>query len=205
MYLRKWHRSDIMTEVLDTRAVVVGSPTLNNGLFPTVSDILTYMKGLKPKNKIGAAFGSYGWSGESVKLIQKELEAMKFEILEPGLRIQYIPDDEGLNACYHESLLLTPATILGTPAEAGLNQKNSTSLALGTQTAFDFYPPQIFGGQAPCYSRRLKPKMLNGARKNLSNLWSNFVTYLRDTILVFRSIFPTPKTKYAYLYEKTLP
>jgi flavorubredoxin len=100
MYLRKWHRSDIMTEVLDTRAVVVGSPTLNNGLFPTVSDILTYMKGLKPKNKIGAAFGSYGWSGESVKLIQSELEAMKFEILEPGLRIQYIPDDEGLDACY---------------------------------------------------------------------------------------------------------
>jgi flavorubredoxin len=58
------------------------------------------MKGLKPKHKIGAAFGSYGWSGESVKLIQKELEAMKFEIMEPGLRIQYIPDDEGLDACY---------------------------------------------------------------------------------------------------------
>jgi hypothetical protein len=45
-----------------------------------------------------------------------------------------------------ESLLLAPATILGTPAEAGLNQKNSTSLTLGTQTAFDFHPPQIFGG-----------------------------------------------------------
>jgi hypothetical protein len=57
-----------------------------------------------------------------------------------------------------ESLLLTPATILGTPAEAGLNQKNSTSArlaSLGTQTAFDFYPPQIFGEQAPRYSRHL--------------------------------------------------
>jgi hypothetical protein len=72
---------------------------------------------------------------------------------------------------------------LGTPAEAGLNQKNSTSLTLGTQTAFDFYPPQNFGGQAPRNSRRLYPKMLNGARKNLSNLWLNFVTYLRDTTL----------------------
>jgi hypothetical protein len=61
-----------------------------------------------------------------------------------------------------ESLLLAPAIILGIPAEAGLNQKNSTSLPLGTQTAFDFYPPQIFGGQAPRYSRRLNPKMLNG-------------------------------------------
>jgi flavorubredoxin len=99
MHLRKWHRSDIMTEVLDARAVVVGSPTLNNGLFPTLSDFLTYMKGLKPKNKIGAAFGSYGWSGESVKLIQKELEAMQFEIMEPSLSIQYVPDDKGLDAC----------------------------------------------------------------------------------------------------------
>jgi flavorubredoxin len=58
-----------MTEVLDARAVIVGSPTLNNNLFPTVSDFLTYMKGLKPHNKIGAAFGSYGWSGEAVKQI----------------------------------------------------------------------------------------------------------------------------------------
>jgi hypothetical protein len=77
-----------------------------------------------------------------------------------------------------ESLLLTPATILGTPAEAGLNQKNSTSLTLGTQTAFDFYPPENVGGQAPRYSRRLYPKMLNGARKKLSNHGLNFVTYL---------------------------
>jgi hypothetical protein len=86
-----------------------------------------------------------------------------------------------------ESLLLTPATILGTPAEAGLNQKNSTSACLaglGTQTAFDFYPPQIFGGQAPHHSRRLYPKMLNGAHKNLSNLVLYYVTYLWDTTLL---------------------
>jgi len=100
MHLRTWHRSDIMTEVLDAGAVIVGSPTLNNGLFPTVSDFLTYMKGLKPKNKIGAAFGSYGWSGEAVKLINKELEDMKFELLDPGVKIQYIPDHRSIEACY---------------------------------------------------------------------------------------------------------
>jgi hypothetical protein len=61
------------------KGVVVGSPTLNNGLFPTVSDFLTYMKGLKPQHKIGAAFGSYGWSGEAPKLISQELQAMQFE------------------------------------------------------------------------------------------------------------------------------
>jgi flavorubredoxin len=100
MHLRAHHRSDVMTEVLDAGAVVVGSPTLNNGLFPTLSDLLTYMKGLKPKNKIGAAFGSYGWSGEAVKLINKELEAMKFKVVDPGLRIQYVPDDKSIEAAY---------------------------------------------------------------------------------------------------------
>lgn len=100
MQIRRWHRSDIMTEVLDAKAIIVGSPTLNNGLYPTVSDFLTYMKGLKPQNKIGAAFGSYGWSGEAVKEITAELEAMKFEIIDPGLKIQFVPDQKGLESCY---------------------------------------------------------------------------------------------------------
>jgi flavorubredoxin len=99
MKLREFHRSDVMTEVLESRAVVVGSPTLNNGLFPTLADFLTYMKGLRPKNKIGAAFGSYGWSGEAVGIIQKNLEEMKFEIIESGMKHQYIPDSNALEAC----------------------------------------------------------------------------------------------------------
>jgi flavorubredoxin len=99
MHLRSWHRSDIMTEVLDAGAIAVGSPTLNNGLFPTVADFLTYMKGLKPQNKIGVAFGSFGWSGEAVKLIHKELEGMKFDMVDSGLRIQYVPDEDALAAC----------------------------------------------------------------------------------------------------------
>lgn len=100
LHLRKWHRSEIMTEVFDAKAVVLGSPTLNNQLYPSLADFLTYMKGLKPLNKIGAAFGSYGWSGEAVKLLNKELEAMKFELIDPGLRVQYVPDADNLEACY---------------------------------------------------------------------------------------------------------
>ena len=99
MHLRNCHRSDVMTEVLDAGAIIVGSPTLNNGIFPTVSDFLTYMKGLKPLNKVGAAFGSFGWSGEAAKLVTKELEQMKFDIIDPGVRIQYVPDDKSLDAC----------------------------------------------------------------------------------------------------------
>ena len=99
MHLRTWHRSDIMTEVLDAGAIIVGSPTLNNGFFPTVGDFLTYLKGLKPQNKVAAAFGSYGWSGEAVKLITKELEEMKFKVVDPGLKVQFVPDHEALQAC----------------------------------------------------------------------------------------------------------
>jgi len=100
MSLRACHRSDIITEVIDAGAIAMGSPTINNGLFPTVSDFLTYMKGLKPQNKVAAAFGSYGWSGEAVKLINSEFEQMKFDIIDPGVRINYVPDEQDMEACY---------------------------------------------------------------------------------------------------------
>ena len=88
-----------MTEVLDAGAIIVGSPTLNNGIFPTVADMLTYMKGLKPLNKIAASFGSFGWSGESVKLLHKALEEMNFDVIDPGVRLQFVPDEKGMAAC----------------------------------------------------------------------------------------------------------
>jgi len=100
MHLRTSHRSDIMTEVLDAGAIIVGSPTLNNNVFPTVSDFLTYLKGLKPQNKVAAAFGSYGWSGEAVKLITKELEEMKFKVVDPGIKVLFVPDKEAIESCH---------------------------------------------------------------------------------------------------------
>ena len=109
MHLRSVHRSEVMTEILDAGAVIVGSPTLNNGIFPTVSDFLTYMKGLKPKNKVAAAFGSYGWSGESVKILSEALESMKFQVIQPGARVQYVPDEKGLEACREIALQVAAA------------------------------------------------------------------------------------------------
>ncbi|KPA13302.1 flavoprotein [Candidatus Magnetomorum sp. HK-1] len=101
MHLRTNHRSDIMTEVLDAKAIILGSPTLNNNIYPTVSDFLTYMKGLRPQNKIAACFGSYGWNGASIKILNSELTSMNFTMLEEnGFKIQYVPDEKGLNDCY---------------------------------------------------------------------------------------------------------
>lgn len=97
--LKTNHRSDIMTEVLDARALVFGSPTLNNGLLPKMADFLSYLKGLRPQNKIGAAFGSYGWSGEAVKKLNEAMEEMKIQAIDPGIRVKNVPTAEDFAKC----------------------------------------------------------------------------------------------------------
>lgn len=98
MHLKSYHHSEVMTEVFNAGAVIVGSPTHNNGILPLVADMLTYMKGLRPQNKIGAAFGSFGWSGECVKAITGWLEDMSFEIVDP-VKTKHVPDATALEQC----------------------------------------------------------------------------------------------------------
>jgi flavorubredoxin len=93
------HRSDVMTEVLDSRALVLGSATINNGIMPTMADMLSYMKGLRPAGKVGAAFGSYGWSGEAVKLITEAMLQMDIKLVGEGVRAKYTPKREDLDRC----------------------------------------------------------------------------------------------------------
>jgi len=97
--LRYNHRSDVMREVLDAGAIILGCPTLNNGLLPRMAGFLMYMRGLRPTNKIGAAFGSYGWSGESVKLLNETMTEMKFDLIDEGIRAKYVPEVGELAAC----------------------------------------------------------------------------------------------------------
>jgi len=93
------HRSDVMTDVLEASAIILGCPTLNNGMLPRMAGFLMYMRGLRPTNKIGVAFGSYGWSGEAVKLMNKAMTEMKFTICHPGLKVQYVPEETDLTEC----------------------------------------------------------------------------------------------------------
>jgi flavorubredoxin len=82
---------------MKAKAILVGSPTLNNGLYPLVAEYLSYQKGLKPMNKIGLAFGSYGWGGGAVNEIIKELEATKMDVMEESIEIQFVPKPEDLD------------------------------------------------------------------------------------------------------------
>jgi flavorubredoxin len=93
------HRSDVMTDVLEASAVVLGSPTLNNGMLPRLADFLMYMRGLRPTNKIGATFGSYGWSGEAVKMMNDILKHMNIILCHEGVKVQYVPEHSHLNEC----------------------------------------------------------------------------------------------------------
>jgi flavorubredoxin len=97
LHLRSNHRSDIIHEMLDARGILLGSPTLNNGMFPTMGDFLAYMRGLRPGRKVFGLFGSHGWGGGAVKEMRKSLEEGKFEIWEKDLQIQYLPAPEELN------------------------------------------------------------------------------------------------------------
>ncbi len=89
------HPSEIVPFVLDCEYICVGSPTLNNNMMPTVASFLTYLKGLTPGNRKTAAFGSYGWSGQSIGLVADELEASKFDVF-AQIKYNFVPDKEDL-------------------------------------------------------------------------------------------------------------
>jgi flavorubredoxin len=99
LHLRRNHYSDVTREVLAARVLVVGSPTLNEGLFPSVAQFLSYLKGLRPLKKKGLAFGSYGWGGEALPAIVEALKGMGVEVLDPGVGVVYVPGDDDLESC----------------------------------------------------------------------------------------------------------
>lgn len=93
-------KNDVITEVFKSKAVLVGSPTINNGILSSVAAILEEMKGLKFKGKRAAAFGCYGWSGESVKIISEKLAESGFALLNTGIREQWAPSPEAVENCH---------------------------------------------------------------------------------------------------------
>jgi len=93
-------RSQIMREILDSKAVVIGTPTLNMGMFPDVADIAAYIKGLKPKNRYAAVFGSYGWSPGGTKALKETLANCGLEFVFEDVDIRFNPMDEGRKRCF---------------------------------------------------------------------------------------------------------
>ena len=92
-------KNDILTEVFRSKAVLVGSPTINYGISHAIAGLLEMLRGLKFKKKKAAAFGSYGWSGDAPKMITAALQGAGFEVVDDGIRALWVPDDEALTKC----------------------------------------------------------------------------------------------------------
>ncbi len=92
-------RNDVLVDVFRSRTIILGSPTFNNSVLTTMWPLLHDLKGLKFKNKLGAAFGSYGWSGEGVKVMEKHLEECKIPLIREGIRCKWQPRAGDLDGC----------------------------------------------------------------------------------------------------------
>jgi anaerobic nitric oxide reductase flavorubredoxin len=92
--------SDIIGELLDTKGILVGSSTVNGGILPTLAPFLDEMVGLRPRNKVAAAFGSYGWGGGATKTIEEKLTKAGMELAAPALTFKWVPDQNELQKCY---------------------------------------------------------------------------------------------------------
>jgi flavorubredoxin len=92
-------KNDIITEVFKSKAVGIGSPTINQGILSSIASMLEQIKGLKFKNKKAFAFGCYGWSGESVRQLSGELTSAGFAVINDGIKALWYPDAESAQAC----------------------------------------------------------------------------------------------------------
>ena len=99
MSVKSNHHSEIMTELANCGAVIAGSPTHNNTIMPLMASTLTYMKGLRPQNRVGGAFGSFGWSGESAKVLHEMLASMGMDMPADFVKCNWTPRHEALRAC----------------------------------------------------------------------------------------------------------
>lgn len=99
MSVKSNHHSEIMTELANCGAVIAGSPTHNNTIMPLMASTLTYMKGLRPQNRVGGAFGSFGWSGESAKVLHEMLASMGIDMPADFVKCNWTPRHEALRAC----------------------------------------------------------------------------------------------------------
>lgn len=92
-------KTDVVTEVFKSKGIVVGSPTVNRGTLSSIAAVLEEIKGMSFKNKKAAAFGTYGWSGESAKEIAEKLQASGFAVVNDPLRVTWSPDAGQAESC----------------------------------------------------------------------------------------------------------
>jgi flavorubredoxin len=98
--LRASPMSVAIKEFWKARGTLIGAPTINNVMFPSVAEFLYHLGGLRPKGRMIGAFGSFGWGGGAVKEAYESFKKMGLEIVEPGVQVQYKPTLDDEQKCY---------------------------------------------------------------------------------------------------------
>lgn len=98
--------SEIITDIFTSKYLAVGSPTINNQMMPTIAGFLCYLKGLRPVNHKAFAFGSYGWGGQSIGMVEDELKAAGCEIVLEKIRVANVPTAQQLDDITEKILAL---------------------------------------------------------------------------------------------------
>lgn len=106
-------RNDALVDVFNARTVIAGTPTFNNGIIANMAPIIEELKGLRLKNRLGATFGSYGWSGGGAKVLHERLAEAKFRMIGEPLEVQWQPDAEALQRCREFGREIAAATKAG--------------------------------------------------------------------------------------------
>jgi flavorubredoxin len=119
IHIRRSNLTIIATEMLDAAAVAFGSATLNAGMMPMPGAVLTYLKGLRFREKAGFAFGSYGWSRGAPEDIHACLESMKWDLLRAPLKAQYRPTPEVIQECREAGRMLAEKAFVMASTGAG--------------------------------------------------------------------------------------
>jgi len=93
-------QSDLMTDFFRSKAIILGSSTVNNGALRSLAGVVDEIRGHKLKGKVGFSFGSYGWSGEAPKHLQQGMEEAGIKILHDPVSAKYTPSQEELRVCH---------------------------------------------------------------------------------------------------------
>ena len=92
-------KNDVLAEVFKSKAVVFGSPTVNRGILTSLAGLLEEIKGLSFQEKKAAVFGTYGWSGESTRVLAESLQQAGFTVVDDGLKVLWNPSEQSIEEC----------------------------------------------------------------------------------------------------------
>ena len=100
----KSDRTEVIRAMFEAKGYIIGSSTHNNDMLPNIAGFLHFLKGLKPKNRIGCAFGSFGWAGGAIKNLEEVLKEAEIDIAMNSLGVKYFPDEQETKNCYEFGL-----------------------------------------------------------------------------------------------------